>query len=199
MAALPLAVEADSGAGWISPPTAQDWKHRDVVFPSLRQGWWEMWQWEESRGNRHVLKPWWRQGEGRMADSHCRKCGDRIRAGQQLENKQIHNLRKCNFPGHRAKFFQALIPFTSLRENNCSHWNVGFPLLNYNSVHSNIWPMSPWPHQEQLHSLCHSWLAALARQDFQIWDRQVLLHDLHFGTCRRTSFPSSLSHHWNSP
>lgn len=24
MAALPLTVEADSGAGWISPPTAQD-------------------------------------------------------------------------------------------------------------------------------------------------------------------------------
>ena len=51
------------------------------------------------------------------------------------------------------------------------------------------------PPGTQLHSFCHSWLAALGWQDFQIWDRKLLLHDPPFrspsGTCRRTSFPST--------
>lgn len=84
---------------------------------------------------------------------------DRSKADQRLENKQKQNLRNYPFPGYRAKFrfIQELIPFTSMRgENACLPWNMWFPLPNYSFMHSNIWPMSPWPHQEHSCTACVS-------------------------------------------
>lgn len=126
-----------SASGWISPPAAQDCQ----VCRQETQG----------RGvPQHQAVPIFGWGGGKCG--HEEKAGaagmswgcagdrvkaewlivtvgnvcDRTKAGQQLENKQIHNLRKYNFPGYRAKFFQAPIPFACMRgENTSSHWKCG--------------------------------------------------------------------------
>lgn len=126
---------------------------------------------------------------------------DRSKAHQRLENKQKQNLRNYPFPGYRAKFrfFQELIPLTSMRgENTCSQWNVWFPLLNYSFMHSNIWPMSPWPHQE--HGCTGSVIAGLScgvgrTSRFGIENFCSLTSPFCSlcGTYRRASFPSAHS------
>lgn len=165
-------------------------------------------KWEE----REAAGISWSCGEDRVRTEWLiltvEKVCDRSKAHQQLENKQNQNVRNDPFPGYRAKFrfFQELIPFTSMRgENSRSHWNKWFPLLNCWFIHSNIWPMSPWPHQK--HSCTASVIAGLLLldwQDFQVWDRNFLLYDPTFFSALLVHteghpFPACIAHHeWNS-